>query len=377
MVAVPKLLFVVTVDWYFCSHRLGLARAAREQGLDVAVATNLGDCADRIREAGIRAIPIDVSRRGLNVAGDLAYVAKLLRIYRQERPDIVHHVALKPVVYGSLAARLAGVPRMVNAVAGLGFLYASSSWHARLLRPFARQAFRWLLGAERSWTIVQNADDAAMLARVARLRPERIRVIRGAGVDLGEFKQLPEPCGVPTVVLLSRMLWDKGIREYVEAARMIRGRGVESRFLLVGGPDPENPASVDDARLRAWHEEGVVEWLGHRPDVAGILADAHIACLPSYREGLPKALLEALAAGRPIVTTDVPGCREVVIDGENGFLVPPRDPAALADALEKLIRDKALREQFGRRGREIAEAEFGMEKVNETTLALYREIVAA
>lgn len=372
----PKLLFVVTVDWYFCSHRLGLARAARAQGLDVAVATSLGGFADRIREAGIQAIPVNVSRRGLNALGDLAYVVDLVRIYRSERPDIVHHVALKPVVYGSLAARLAGVSRVVNAVAGLGFLYASSSWQARLLRPFVRQAFRWLLGGPRSWTIVQNPDDRAVLSATARLEPSRVRLIRGAGVDLHDFHQRPEPEGRPVVMLASRMIREKGVEVLVDAARLLKQRQVDAGFWIVGAPDPGNPATINEAHLRAWQAEGIVEWLGQRSDIARLLGEAHIACLPSfYGEGVPKYLLEALAAGRPVVTTDMPGCREVVIDGENGFLVPPRDPVALADALEKLIGDQDLRRRFGVRSRALAEAEFGTEKVNEATLMLYREML--
>jgi glycosyltransferase involved in cell wall biosynthesis len=200
-------------------------------------------------------------------------------------------------------------------------------------------------------------------------------LIRGAGVDLDRFSPEPEPEGPPVVVLVARMLWEKGIGVFVEAARMLRDRHSDARFWLVGAPDPGNPGSIPGPQLDAWQEEGVVQWLGHRTDIAEILARSSIVCLPSYREGLPKSLLEALAAGRPIVATDVPGCRETVKDGENGILVAPRDARSLAEALETLIRDKALRSRLGLKSRQLAEAEFGTARVSEATLALYHSML--
>lgn len=365
----PKLLFVVTEDWYFVSHRLPLAVAAQAAGFDVAVATRAGRQADVIRRAGIRLIPFSLSRRGGN---PLAEVMALWRLYRRERPDLVHHVALKPVMFGALAAWLARVPAQVNAVAGLGWLFTSSSRVVRLVRPVLRWMLARLLNRPHSLTIVQNPEDKSLLER-SGVPAASLRLIRGAGVDVQVFCQVMPPPEPVCIVLASRMLWDKGVGEFVEAARRLTEAGVNARFVLVGDPDPANPASVPESTLRNWHGQHGVEWWGRREDMPAVLQAAHIACLPSYREGLPKSLLEAAACGLPIVTTDAPGCREVVRDGVNGLLVPVRDAAALAAALEKLIGDAALRCRMGEQSRVRAETEFGLETVIAQTLAVYRE----
>jgi glycosyltransferase involved in cell wall biosynthesis len=367
------LLFVVTEDWYFVSHRLPLAVAAQAAGFEVAVATRAGRQADVIRGAGIRLISFELSRRGGN---PLAELVALWRLYRREGPDLVHHVALKPVVVGALAARLARVPAQVNAVAGLGWLFTSSSGVVRLVRPVLRWALGRLLRQPHSLTIVQNPEDKALL-EAAGVPAARLRLIRGAGVDVRVFFPLP-PSPLPVcVVLVARMLWDKGVGEFVEAARRLTAAGVAARFVLVGDPDPANPASVPDSTLRAWHGRHGVEWWGRRDDIPAVLQAAHIACLPSfYGEGLPKSLLEAAACGLPIVTTDAPGCREVVQDGVNGLLAPVRDAAALAAALKKLIDDAELRRRMGARSRQRAETEFALETVIAQTLSVYREVCA-
>ena len=370
--AAPKLLFLVTEDWYFVSHRLPLAIAAQAAGYEVVVATRAGRQADVIRDAGIRLIPFAMSRRGGN---PFAEVMALWRLYRLEKPDLVHHVALKPVMFGALAAWLARVPAQVNAVAGLGWLFTSSKSVVRLVRPFLRWMLAYLLNRPHSLTIVQNPEDSSLLER-SGLSAKRLRLIRGAGVDVQIFFPVvpaPEPV---CIVLVSRMLWDKGVGEFVEAARRLTEEGVNARFVLVGDPDPANPASVPESALRSWHGQHGVEWLGRRDDIPAVLQAAHIACLPSYREGLPKSLLEAAACGLPIVTTDTPGCREVVRDGVNGLLVPVHDAAALAAALGKLIGDAALRRRMGEQSRLRAETEFGLEAVIAQTLEVYREVCA-
>ena len=368
-----KLLFVVTEDWYFVSHRLPLAVAAQAAGFEVAVATHVGRQADAIRNAGIRLIPFVLSRRGSN---PLAEVMALWRLYRRERPDLVHHVALKPVMLGALAAWLARVPAQVNAVAGLGWLFTSSGRVVRLVRPVLRWMLARLLNQPHSLTIVQNPEDKALLER-SGVPAARLRLIRGAGVDIQVFyPSLPPPEPV-CIVLVARMLWDKGVGEFVEAARRLAVTGVSARFVLVGDPDPANPASVPESTLRNWHGQHGVEWWGRREDMPAVLQAAHIACLPSsYGEGLPKSLLEAAACGLPIVTTDAPGCREVVRDGENGLLVPVRDVAALEAALRQLIEDAALRLRMGEQSRVRAETEFGLKTVIAQTLAVYREVSA-
>ena len=364
-----KLLFVVTEDWYFVSHRLPLAVAAQAAGFDVAVATRGGQQADVIRNSGIRLIPFSLSRRGGNPLRELM---SLWRLYRSEKPDLVHHVALKPVMIGSLAAWLARVPAQVNAVAGLGWLFTSSSGIVRLIRPALRWILAHLLNREHSQTIVQNPEDRALLVR-SGVPARRLRLIRGSGVDTQAFYPVMPPPGPVCIMLTARMLWDKGVGEFVEAARSLTVSGVDARFVLVGEPDPANPASVPEPTLRNWHGKHGVEWWGRRDDMPAVLQAAHIACLPSYREGLPKSLLEAAACGLPIVTTDAPGCREVVRDGVNGLLVPVRDSAGLAAALRKLIDTPSLRREMGAQSRLRAELEFAQETVIAQTLAVYRE----
>lgn len=371
MNAHPKLLFVVTEDWYFVSHRLPLAVAAKKAGFDVAVATRVGEYGETIRAAGIRLVPFGLSRRHGN---PLREVAALVRLYFLERPDIVHHVALKPIMYGALSAWVARVPAQVNAVAGLGWLFTSSKGMMCLIRPVVRWTLAWLLNAQSSLTIVQNPDDRALLIR-AHLPESRVRLIRGAGVDTTLFHPVTTPSGSVCIVLAARMLWDKGVGEFVEAARLLTQAGVTARFVLVGDPDSGNPASVPAATLHAWHGHNGVEWWGRREDMPEVFHSAHIACLPSYyREGLPKVLLEAAACGLPIITTDAPGCREIVRDGDNGFLIPVRNAQALAQALHHLIDSVALCAKMGQRAREIVLAEFSQEQVIAETLAVYQEL---
>lgn len=369
-----KLIYVVTEDWYFVSHRLPLAESARAAGFDVAVATRERRHGDQIRRAGIRLIPLQLSRRGGNPLRELS---ALWRIYRRERPDIVHHVALKAVLFGAIAARLAGVPAQVNAVAGLGWLVGSTRWPGHQARQLIGRVLATQLNRPGSLTIVQNPEDRRRLER-AGTATHHLRLIRGAGVDLLRFTPAATPPPGPVrVVLVARMLWPKGVGEFVDAARALAGTGVDARFVLVGTPDDGNPSSIPEATLRHWDRAGVVQWMERREDVADVLRSAHIACLPSaYGEGIPKSLIEAAACGLPIVTTDAPGCREVVTHGVNGLLVPVGDATALAAALRELIADPAVRERMGAESRRRAEREFGLEAVTSQTLALYGELAA-
>jgi glycosyltransferase involved in cell wall biosynthesis len=365
-----KLLFVVTEDWYFVTHRMPLAVAAQAAGFDVAVATREGKQADVIRSAGIRLIPLALSRDGSSLLSDAMV---LWRLYRREHPDVVHQVALKPIMCGAVAAWLARVPAQVNAVAGLGWMFTSQRRRERLIRPVFRRVLACLLNQQRSLTIVQNSEHEALLER-SGVSSSRLRLIRGAGVDVRSFQPTAPPVGPVCIMLVGRMLWDKGVREFVEAARRLTQSGIRARFILVGSPDLGNPASVPESTLRAWHGKHGVEWWGKRDNMPAVLRAAHIACLPSYGEGLPKSLLEAAASGLPIVTTDVPGCREVVRNGKNGLLVPVRNAHALSVALSKLINDAELRCRMGEQSRLLAETEFGLETVIAQTLAIYREL---
>lgn len=372
-----KLLFFVTEDWYFFSHRLPLALAAKQAGYDVSVVTRVSAHGDLIKAAGIKLIPLKLSRRGSNPFAELKVIGRLISIYRSEQPDIVHHVALKPVLYGSFASRIARVPMVVNAMAGLGLLFSSRSLKARLARPVFMIFFRFLLNRKGARVILQNPDDVALMCDSGVLKNERITLIRGSGVDTHEFKAQPEPGGEPVAILASRLLWDKGVAEFVDAARLLKKEGIVARFALVGEGDIENPGSISNGQLQAWHDEGVIELWGRKADMPDVFAQSHIVCLPSfYGEGVPKVLIEAAACERPVVTTDSPGCREIVRDGVNGILVPVRDSSAVVQALKKLIESPELRTKMGKSGRELVVREFSLDKVNRETLAIYKELQA-
>ena len=367
-----KLLYLVTEDWYFCSHRLPIARAARDAGFEVVVATRVDRHGDRIRAEGFRLVALPWRRRSKHVLRELSTLRSLRALYRRESFDIVHHIALKPALYGALVAPRGAAT--VSTVAGMGYLFTSSRVRARVLRPAIRLVLKRLCGRAGSRMVVQNADDRDAMTRAGVVDAARVALIRGSGVDLERFTPSDEPVGVVTATMVGRMLWSKGVREMVTAARLLHERGVPVRVVLVGDPDEENPESVPVEKLRAWSRDGTIEWRGQRDDMPEILRATHIAVLPTYREGLPMTLLEAAASGRAIVATDVPGCREIVHDGENGLLVPCKDAAALADAIEALATAPARRARMGRRGREIVAA-FSQEVVVVETLALYRALL--
>lgn len=369
-----KVLIVVTEDWAFLLHRLPIGLALRDAGADVVIAARVRDDADRIRTAGLRVAPIRLERSGRNPLYDLRTLYDLFKLYRRERPDLVHQVALKPVLYGSTAAWLAGVPAIVNALGGMGFLFIANSPTAKILRGAVQVLFRLLMNRRNSRMILQNPDDMNLLADAAKVRRDRLVLIRGSGVDTDDYKPGSPAEGPPIAVCASRMLHDKGIVELVEAARLLRNRGVAIRIRLVG-PTDDNPASISEEVLTRWAAEGAVEVVGPSDDVAGEYARASIAVLPSYREGLPKALLEAAAAGLPMVATDVPGCREICRDGETGLLVPVKTVAPLADALERLATDAELRSRLGMNARRAVEQEFAEPIIVGQTLDLYRRLL--
>jgi glycosyltransferase involved in cell wall biosynthesis len=372
----PKLLYLVSEDWYFVSHRLALAIAAKAAGFDVSVATRVTGRSEKICDAGLRLIPITFARSGLHPLRELRSMSALVALYRREAPDLVHNVAVKPVIYGTRAARRAGVKGVVNALMGLGWAFSSDCVKAQALRPFIKRALRDALSASHTRTIVQNSDDAALLTDQGLTPPGSIRLIRGSGVDPSKYVTGAPPSGTPLVVFPARLLADKGVEEFLCAAAILRKEGVRARFALVGEPDPANPASLDSERIEALADAADAELWGWRDDMPNVFAEAGIVCLPSYREGLPKALLEAAASGRAIVATDVPGCREIVRPGVNGWLVPPRDASALAAALREAIAQPDLCARYGAAGRSIVEREFSLDTVIRDTLAVYGELAA-
>ncbi len=369
-----RLLYLVSEDWYFVGHRIDLAKATLEAGYAVAVATRVGEHRDTILDAGIELLPLGLKRSGRNPITEISSVREIARAYRTFKPHIVHHVALKPVLYGALAARLTRVPAVVNALTGLGYAFSSDDAKARLIRPILERGYAMALRG--SHVILQNSGDLALLTSRGIVSGTQCTVVPGAGVRLDDFSPVPESDGEPLVILPARMLRDKGVVEFVAAARILKKEGIAARFALVGHPDPENPASIEESQLRAWVAEGAVEWWGWQADMSRIFQSSHIVCLPSYREGLPKALIEAAACGRPVVTTDVPGCRDAIIPNETGLLVPARDAKQLAGAIARLIKSPALRQTMGRNARTLAENTFSIERIAAETIAIYDRLVS-
>jgi glycosyltransferase involved in cell wall biosynthesis len=374
-----KLLFLVTEDWYFWSHRLPVARAARDAGFEVCIATRVRDHGAPIAAEGFRLCPLRWRRRGDGIVRSIRALWEIAALYRRERPDIVHHVALKPVLFGGFAACLAFPraptrPKVIAAVAGFGSGLAAATPFADIARQLMRWALRLAMAGAR--IIVQNPEDGAALQQIG-IAVRRITLIRGSGVDTSGFPALPDPPALPVqVALVSRMLRSKGIPDAVAAVRRLRAEGLAVELLLVGPTDPDNRDSLTDAELAAFASEPGIAWLGRVDDVPAVWRRAAIAVLPSiYGEGVPKALIEAAACARPIVATDMPGCREIVRHGETGLLVPPGDAAALAAAIAALVGDPQRRAEMGRTGRALAEREFSEESVARQTLALYQALL--
>jgi glycosyltransferase involved in cell wall biosynthesis len=373
--AKPKILYLVTEDWYFHMHWLQLATTVQEAGYQVTVVTRVNAHGEIIRRRGLQVLSLNLPRSARYPWQDIQALIKLIQIYQREQPAIVHHLALKSVMVGSIAAYRTRISVVVNSLPGLGYVFSSPQFRARWLRMAVVRVLRWLRKRVQAWTIFQNPDDFAVLCAAGVVSTDTASVIRGAGVDLVKFKPGPEPAGPPVVILASRLLWDKGVQEFVTAAQSLHESKVAARFILVGDTDHDNPQAVPREQLQRWHQEGHVEWWGWQEDMPEVLRAAHIVCLPSYREGLPTVLLEAAATGLPIVTTDAPGCREVVRHGENGFLVPVKDSAALAQALRELLTNADLRREMGACGRKIAEQEFSSQRVARETLALYGRLL--
>ncbi|MEC5383450.1 glycosyltransferase family 4 protein [Aurantimonas sp. C2-6-R+9] len=364
---------MVTEEWYFVSHRLAFAVAARAAGYDVGVATRVDRHGAVIRDAGISLFHVDFDRSGMRPLREISTIAALFALYRREAPDIVHHVAMKPVIYGSFAARAAGVPGVVNALGGLGFVFSSTTLRARTMRLLARPALKFALSGWNARLILQNSHDKQTVLRAGLARPEQIRLIRGAGVDPALYSTSDVAAQPPLIILPARLLREKGVGEFVGAARLLRARGVEARFALVGRPDSMNPASFSAKDVAGWVADGLVEAWGWREDMPAVFARAQIVCLPTYHEGLPKSLLEAAASGCAIVATDIPGCRELVSHGKTGLLVPPKEVERLADALEELIRDPAMRARLGGAAREML-GDFTLDCVTAQTMDIYAEV---
>ena len=369
----PRLLMVLNDAPFFITHRLPVALAARDAGFEVHIATPNDDGpVAMMRREGLHHHDIPLKRGARRVGGEIALILALWRIVGTIRPDVMHAVTMKPVLYAGLVARLRSVPAVVHAVTGLGYLFLIEGLAARLQRALVKCLYRFALGHRNAVAIFQNPDDLALFRDSHLVDPAITVIIRGCGVDMTHFAQRPEPDGKPVVVFPARILGDKGVHEFVAAARQHHDA---ANFVLVGRTDPDNPTDVGEAGIRAWEREGILTWQGFADDMPTALAQSNIVCMPSYREGLPRVLIEAAAIGRAIVTTDVPGCREIVRHQENGLLVPARDQDGTAAAVKRLIDDPTLRARLAAHGRAVAETEFSVGIFVRQSLGAYRQVL--
>ena len=369
-----KLFIVVSEDWSFWSHRLSLALSAIDAGFDVTVVTRLRKFEKLIKEKGINAININFRRSSNTPLIDLYNLIKLIIIFKKEKPDIIHNVALKTTLLGSIAGLFTSNSKIVNAFTGLGYVFSSDRLRARIIRTLIRPLFGLIIRRRNYWAIFQNPDDMELFSNLRLTVPERTVLIRGSGVDLGDFFKTIDKNEIPIVMLASRMLWDKGISEFIEAAKRAHQNNINAKFLLVGDVDIDNPMSIPISILNKWAKEDYIKWEGHSANMHQTLCSASIICLPSYREGLPKILLEAAATGRPLIATDVPGCREIVKDGYNGILVNLKDVNSLYNGIITLVDNTEMRKRMGKNSRKLVENELSTEIINSQTLTLYKRM---
>ncbi len=380
-----KLTFVVNHAAFFVSHRLPIALRARNAGYEVALLTGQAGSASMekiavatLADEGISHKRVAFKSSSVNPLLELLGLFQLAWRMNQLRPDIVHCASPKGLLYGGTAARLCGVKALVLAVSGMGFAFTNTG-KRNFLRVCLAYVYRSMVGFafghKNIRVIVQNQDDKTLLIAIGMVRPDQITLIPGSGVDLKIFANVSIERKLPMVLLPARMLLDKGVVEFVEAVRALKTSAPEWCFVLAGAADYDNPSSVKLEQIEAWQREGLIEWLGHVDDIAPWFIQASIVCLPSYREGLPKTLLEAAAAGCAVVTTDTTGCREAIINGETGDLVPVRDSVALAAALLALMHDRARRERYGYAGQKLAIDRYGLDSVVEQTHEIYQSLL--
>lgn len=362
-------------DWYLYNFRRSLALKVQQLGHTVLMISPDGAFGPRLRALGLRWEPLEMRRGSLRPDVEARLILRLAEVLRREKPSLIHNFTIKCAVYGSLAARAARVPNRVNAVTGLGYVFTSRDLKARVLAPVVSNLMRLALRGARARVIVQNQDDGAALIRMGAAERD-VRLIPSSGVDCRRFvprEAAPAGRKPKRIVFCGRLLWDKGLGEFVEAARILHGQGLE--FVAAGAPDPGNPAAVPVDRIGEWRSQGLVRFPGHVEDMPGLLAETDVFVLPSYREGLPRSLIEAGACALPLVATDVPGCREVITNGENGLLVPARDPAALAAAISRLANDADLAAKLGLAARRKVLRDFDESKVIRETMAVYEELM--
>ena len=368
-----KILLVANTDWYLYNFRLSLARFLQKRGVEVVLVSPEGRFTSQLDEKGFKWVEWRLGRSSVAPWSEAASLWQLATIYRREKPALVHHFTVKPVLYGSIAAKFSGIREVVNSITGLGYIFEGKGTKARWVKPIANGLYRFASGWSKSENIFENQSDQQFFIQNRFTRNGQTHLIESVGVDTDYFSPLPEPKGIPVIVLAARMLWDKGVGVLVDAARLLKEK-VDARVVLVGEPDPGNPSNIEPEILHRWVEEGIVEWWGWQTDMRSVYARCHIVTLPSLHEGSATGLLEAAATGRPLVATDIPGCRLFVRDGENGLLVPLNDPLALSKALEKLVCNPEIRQKMGSAGRKLVLENYTDEKVNQATWEVYRKV---
>ena len=366
------LLFILNEPTYFISHRLPIAIAARDAGYEIHVATGAKIAPPRINEEGFSYHPLPLSRSGRNIISELISLVAIYRLMRRIKPDIVHLVTIKPVIYGSIAARFARVPAVVAAVSGLGYAFIDQYLEAKFLRKIISHLYRVAFRHKNLKVIFQNDDDKNTLIQLKAVKEDQSVLIRGSGVDLTQYNYYPEPnTSLPIIVMAARLLRDKGVAEYVEAAKILRSKGVKARFWLAGNPDPGNPSSIDENQLNTWIKNKDIEYIGYCQNISHLFSQVNLVVLPSYREGLPRVLAEAAACGRAVITTDVPGCRAAIIPDKTGLLVEVKNTLSLTTAIHKLLFDNILRNSMGSEGRKLAENKFNITRIVDDHLQIY------
>ncbi|SNY51851.1 Glycosyltransferase involved in cell wall bisynthesis [Arsukibacterium tuosuense] len=372
-----RLLYIVNVDWFFISHWLPLARAAKLDGYDVHIATTVTQKTDVMLAEGFTCHEIPINRSGTNPLTEIVVAIRIFRLIKSLKPDIVHLMTIKPVIYGGIAARLAKVPAVVVGITGLGFVFINESKKIKILRSIVVKLYKAVFRHKNIFITFENESDRAVFLQGNIVKPEQAQVVNGAGVDLTNFSHKPEPENPVVITFAARLLKDKGFFEFVAAAKMLKPQcGDSVSFWVVGTPDFVNPASVTQHEIDKLAIEKNVIFHGFRSDMADVLSNSNIVVLPSYREGLPKVLMEAAACGRAVITTDVPGCRHVIIPGKTGLLVPPGHVDALAEAMLQLARNANLRHNFGTQGRVLAEKRFNIVKISTDYLSMYQKLLS-
>jgi glycosyltransferase involved in cell wall biosynthesis len=363
-----KIIISATTSWNLYNSRMNLARALKKRGHEVVLLSPRDEFTQFLLDEGFRWVHYPLQPRGKNIIRELLSILFQARFYRREKPDLVNHFTPKGVIYGSIAAKLSGLPAIFNTITGLGFVYSGKATNFLMVMV----TILYKISLKNTTVLFQNPDDQNFFYENRIIDPAKSHLILGSGVDVERFKVMPEPQGSPIVLLSARFVEEKGIRYFVEASRILRSRHTDIRFVLVGRPEEDQPTSINLNEITRWVNEGLVEWWGWHNNMEQILPLAHICCLPTYyKEGIPKSLIEAAACGRPIIATNTPGCREIVHHDENGILIPPRDPEALADAIALLAHDQVLRERMGRKSREIAAADFSMGQIIDRYFEIY------